>query len=171
MEEEAEEKREADDDKERKQKLKEDAYRKAQMAQSADWATGKTSDPVVILREEDEVRRTSREASPTRRAGGCVCLCVCLCVCVRARVSWGGAPTRAASAKTRVHSHDGPIRRRTRENILTTDQSDAGRARIFSRRIHQMQDAREYSNNGPIGRRTRGNVLTTDQSGTGGPVK
>eukprot|EP00976_Prorocentrum_cordatum_P117005 1196241-Prorocentrum_minimum.AAC.5 len=71
--------------------------------------------------------------------------------------------------------------------ILTSDQSDAGRAHrrqegpcgrgIFSRRTNRMQDARVYSHDGPIGRSTRsptpgwslrtGYILTTDQSDAG----
>eukprot|EP00976_Prorocentrum_cordatum_P039076 794827-Prorocentrum_minimum.AAC.1 len=35
--------------------------------------------------------------------------------------------------------------------ILTTDQSDAGCADIFSRRAYRTQDARVYSHDGPIG--------------------
>eukprot|EP00976_Prorocentrum_cordatum_P045047 910137-Prorocentrum_minimum.AAC.1 len=35
-----------------------------------------------------------------------------------------------------------PIGRRTRGYILTTNQSDAGRAGIFSRRTNRAQDAR-----------------------------
>eukprot|EP00959_Pyramimonas_sp_CCMP1952_P263774 5516480-Pyramimonas_sp.AAC.1 len=40
----------------------------------------------------------------------------------------------------REYSHDGPIRRRTRGYILTTDQSDARRAGLLSRRTHRTQD-------------------------------
>eukprot|EP00976_Prorocentrum_cordatum_P116402 1196156-Prorocentrum_minimum.AAC.5 len=47
---------------------------------------------------------------------------------------------------------------------LMTDQSDARRAGIFSRRTNQTQNARVYSHNGPIRRKTRGYILTTDQS-------
>eukprot|EP00959_Pyramimonas_sp_CCMP1952_P089383 1869740-Pyramimonas_sp.AAC.1 len=54
-----------------------------------------------------------------------------------------------------VYSHDGPIRRNTRGYILTTDQSDAGRAGIFSRHTNRTQAARVYSHDGPIERRTR----------------
>eukprot|EP00959_Pyramimonas_sp_CCMP1952_P100062 2092454-Pyramimonas_sp.AAC.1 len=39
--------------------------------------------------------------------------------------------------------------------ILTTDQSDAGSAGIFSRRTNQTQEARVYSRYGPIRRRKR----------------
>eukprot|EP00976_Prorocentrum_cordatum_P072940 1180900-Prorocentrum_minimum.AAC.1 len=52
------------------------------------------------------------------------------------------------------YAGDGPIRRRTRGNILMTDQLDAGRAGIFSRRTNRTQDARVCSHGGPIGRRT-----------------
>eukprot|EP00976_Prorocentrum_cordatum_P025582 520024-Prorocentrum_minimum.AAC.1 len=37
---------------------------------------------------------------------------------------------------------DGPIRRRKRGQILTTDQSDAGSTGIFSRRTNRTQEAR-----------------------------
>eukprot|EP00976_Prorocentrum_cordatum_P004928 96904-Prorocentrum_minimum.AAC.1 len=40
-----------------------------------------------------------------------------------------------------VYSHDGPIRRRKRGFILTTDQSDAGSVGLFSRRTNQTQEA------------------------------
>eukprot|EP00976_Prorocentrum_cordatum_P030725 625339-Prorocentrum_minimum.AAC.2 len=55
----------------------------------------------------------------------------------------------------RVYSHYGPIGRRPRGYILTTDQSDAGRAGILSRRTNRTQAARVYSHDGPIGRRPR----------------
>eukprot|EP00959_Pyramimonas_sp_CCMP1952_P274631 5741000-Pyramimonas_sp.AAC.2 len=51
--------------------------------------------------------------------------------------------------------------------ILTTDQSDAESAGIFSRWTNQTQDARVCSHDGPIRRRTRGYILTTDQSDAG----
>eukprot|EP00976_Prorocentrum_cordatum_P062112 1176582-Prorocentrum_minimum.AAC.1 len=57
--------------------------------------------------------------------------------------------------KARVYSHDGPIRRRKRGHILTTDQSDTGSAGIFSRRTNQIQEARAYSHDGPIEQRRR----------------
>eukprot|EP00976_Prorocentrum_cordatum_P030740 625625-Prorocentrum_minimum.AAC.1 len=57
--------------------------------------------------------------------------------------------------EARVHSHDGPIRRRKRGYILTTDRSHAGSASIFSRRTDQTQEARVYSHDGPIRRRKR----------------
>eukprot|EP00976_Prorocentrum_cordatum_P118099 1196411-Prorocentrum_minimum.AAC.4 len=69
--------------------------------------------------------------------------------------------------EARVYSHDGPIRRRRRGYILTTDQSDAGGAGIFSRRTNQTQEARVYSHGGPIGRRRRGYILTADQGSLG----
>eukprot|EP00976_Prorocentrum_cordatum_P085399 1186071-Prorocentrum_minimum.AAC.1 len=80
---------------------------------------------------------------------------------------------------------------RTCRYILTTDQSDAGSAGIFSRRTNQTQEARVYSpdgpirltltcspacrsarrrtsavysHDGPIRRRKRRYILTTDQS-------
>eukprot|EP00976_Prorocentrum_cordatum_P094901 1189969-Prorocentrum_minimum.AAC.3 len=51
--------------------------------------------------------------------------------------------------------------------ILTTDQSEAGCAGIFSRRTTRRQDAWVYSHDGPIGGRMRGYILTTDQSEAG----
>eukprot|EP00959_Pyramimonas_sp_CCMP1952_P119456 2497775-Pyramimonas_sp.AAC.1 len=48
-----------------------------------------------------------------------------------------------------------------------TDQSDAGRAGIFSQQTNQTQDARVYSHDGPIRRGTRGFILTTDPSDAG----
>eukprot|EP00976_Prorocentrum_cordatum_P093081 1189225-Prorocentrum_minimum.AAC.3 len=42
-----------------------------------------------------------------------------------------------------------------RRYILTADQSDAGRAGIFSRRTHQTRDAQVYSHGGPVRRTTR----------------
>eukprot|EP00959_Pyramimonas_sp_CCMP1952_P247200 5167002-Pyramimonas_sp.AAC.1 len=41
-----------------------------------------------------------------------------------------------------LYSHDGPIRRRKRGFVLTTDQSDAGSVDLFSRRTNQTQEAR-----------------------------
>eukprot|EP00976_Prorocentrum_cordatum_P071937 1180520-Prorocentrum_minimum.AAC.1 len=52
-----------------------------------------------------------------------------------------------------AYSHDGPIGRRKRGYILTTDQSDAGSASIFSRQTNRTQEARVCSHDGPIGRR------------------
>eukprot|EP00959_Pyramimonas_sp_CCMP1952_P301451 6307155-Pyramimonas_sp.AAC.1 len=49
----------------------------------------------------------------------------------------------------------GPIRRSKREYILTTDQSDAGCAGIFSRRTNQTQEAWVHSHDGPVRRRKR----------------
>eukprot|EP00959_Pyramimonas_sp_CCMP1952_P424736 8896329-Pyramimonas_sp.AAC.1 len=46
-------------------------------------------------------------------------------------------------------SRDRPIRRRKRGYILTTDQSDAGDAGIFSRRTNRTQEARAYSRDRP----------------------
>eukprot|EP00976_Prorocentrum_cordatum_P036446 741566-Prorocentrum_minimum.AAC.1 len=40
-----------------------------------------------------------------------------------------------------VYSHDGPIGRGTRRYILTTGQSDAGRASIFSRRTNRTHES------------------------------
>eukprot|EP00976_Prorocentrum_cordatum_P090858 1188282-Prorocentrum_minimum.AAC.1 len=80
------------------------------------------------------------------------------------------AARQAASRVTqeaRVYSHNGPIRRSKRGYILTTDQSDAGSAGIFSRRTNQTQEARVYYHEGPIGRRKRGYILTKDQSDAG----
>eukprot|EP00959_Pyramimonas_sp_CCMP1952_P252784 5280951-Pyramimonas_sp.AAC.1 len=54
-----------------------------------------------------------------------------------------------ASMLERVHSHNGPIGRRKRGYILTTDQLDAGHEGIFSRRTNQTQDTRVYSHDGP----------------------
>eukprot|EP00959_Pyramimonas_sp_CCMP1952_P062331 1303165-Pyramimonas_sp.AAC.1 len=67
----------------------------------------------------------------------------------------------------RVCSHDGPIRCRTCGYVLTTDQSDAGRAGMFSQRTSQMQDVWVCSHDRPIRCRTCGYVLTTDQSDAG----
>eukprot|EP00976_Prorocentrum_cordatum_P048385 976960-Prorocentrum_minimum.AAC.1 len=64
-------------------------------------------------------------------------------------------------------ARDGTSRCRMRGYILTTEQSDAGCAGIFSRRAKQMQDARVYSRDGPIICRMRGYILTTDQSDAG----
>eukprot|EP00976_Prorocentrum_cordatum_P112406 1195525-Prorocentrum_minimum.AAC.9 len=50
----------------------------------------------------------------------------------------------------RVYSHDGPIGRRKRGYILTTDQSDAGSTVIFSQRTNRTQEAQVYSHDGPI---------------------
>eukprot|EP00976_Prorocentrum_cordatum_P106418 1194445-Prorocentrum_minimum.AAC.1 len=50
-----------------------------------------------------------------------------------------------------------------RNNILTTDQSDAGSVGIFSRRTNQTPEAWVYSHDGPIRHRKRGYILTTDQ--------
>eukprot|EP00959_Pyramimonas_sp_CCMP1952_P266331 5568162-Pyramimonas_sp.AAC.1 len=69
--------------------------------------------------------------------------------------------------EARVYSHDGAIRRRKCEYILTMDQSDAGSADIFSRRTNRTQKARAYSHDGPIRRRKRGYILTTEQSDAG----
>eukprot|EP00959_Pyramimonas_sp_CCMP1952_P474847 9503878-Pyramimonas_sp.AAC.1 len=55
-----------------------------------------------------------------------------------------------------------PIRRRKRRYILTTVQSGAGSANIFSRQSNQAQEARIYSHDDPIRRRKRGHILTTD---------
>eukprot|EP00959_Pyramimonas_sp_CCMP1952_P150258 3144482-Pyramimonas_sp.AAC.2 len=60
------------------------------------------------------------------------------------------------TAPTTGDCHGGPIRRRERRSILTTDQSDAGSAGIFSQRINQTQGAQVYSHGGPIGRRQPG---------------
>eukprot|EP00976_Prorocentrum_cordatum_P069813 1179698-Prorocentrum_minimum.AAC.1 len=49
------------------------------------------------------------------------------------------------AGSARVYSHDGPIRRSKRGYILTTDQSDAGSVGMFSRRINQTQEARVYT--------------------------
>eukprot|EP00959_Pyramimonas_sp_CCMP1952_P300640 6288582-Pyramimonas_sp.AAC.1 len=54
--------------------------------------------------------------------------------------------------EARVYSHDGPIRRRKHGYILTTDQSDAGSAGIFSRWTDRTQEAWVYSHDGPIRR-------------------
>eukprot|EP00976_Prorocentrum_cordatum_P015937 319458-Prorocentrum_minimum.AAC.1 len=51
-----------------------------------------------------------------------------------------------------------------RRYILTTDQSDARSAGIFSRRTHQTQEAQVYSHDGPIRRKKHRYILTTDQS-------
>eukprot|EP00976_Prorocentrum_cordatum_P077522 1182722-Prorocentrum_minimum.AAC.1 len=84
------------------------------------------------------------------------------------------APSNAAvdvllerTRDARVYSHGGPIRRGTCGYILTADQSDAGRAGIFSRRTNQTRDARVYSHGGPIRRETCGYILTADQSDAG----
>eukprot|EP00959_Pyramimonas_sp_CCMP1952_P232412 4856839-Pyramimonas_sp.AAC.1 len=66
-----------------------------------------------------------------------------------------------------IYSHDGPIRCRSRGYILTTDQSYAGRVGIISRRTNRMQEAWVYSHDGPIICRTRGYILTTGQSDAG----
>ena len=79
----------------------------------------------------------------------------------------------------REYSHDVPIRRRKHGYILTTDQSYAGSAGIFSRRTNRTQRAWVYSHNGPIRCRKRGYTLTADQSETretrvcsqGGPIR
>eukprot|EP00976_Prorocentrum_cordatum_P067112 1178594-Prorocentrum_minimum.AAC.1 len=63
-----------------------------------------------------------------------------------------------------VYSHDGPIIRRKRGYILTTDQSYAGSMGIFSRRTNRTQEVWVYSHVGPIARRKYGYILTTDQS-------
>eukprot|EP00959_Pyramimonas_sp_CCMP1952_P419528 8787474-Pyramimonas_sp.AAC.1 len=70
---------------------------------------------------------------------------------------------RFHQCEAQVSSHGGPIGRRKRGYILTTDQSDAGSAGISSRRINQTQEAQVSSHGGPIGRRKRGYVLTADQ--------
>eukprot|EP00976_Prorocentrum_cordatum_P110070 1195131-Prorocentrum_minimum.AAC.5 len=87
------------------------------------------------------------------------------------------APRPAAAAST-------TFGRGTRGYILTTDQSDAGRAGIFSRRSTQIEtissseasnrcehqsarDVRIYSHDEPIGRGTRGSIRTTDPSDAG----
>eukprot|EP00976_Prorocentrum_cordatum_P036122 735000-Prorocentrum_minimum.AAC.1 len=54
--------------------------------------------------------------------------------------------TRTCEAK-RVYSHDGPIGRRKRGYVLTTDQSDAGHVGIFSRRT----DRTVVPHNGALG--------------------
>eukprot|EP00976_Prorocentrum_cordatum_P051439 1038840-Prorocentrum_minimum.AAC.1 len=41
----------------------------------------------------------------------------------------------------RVYSHNGPIKRREREYILTMDQANAGSASLFSRWANQTQGA------------------------------
>eukprot|EP00959_Pyramimonas_sp_CCMP1952_P307175 6429196-Pyramimonas_sp.AAC.1 len=66
--------------------------------------------------------------------------------------------------EARACSHDGPIIRRKRRHILTTDQSYAGSAGMLSRRANHTQEARAYSHDGPIIRKKRGHILTTDQS-------
>eukprot|EP00976_Prorocentrum_cordatum_P062787 1176855-Prorocentrum_minimum.AAC.3 len=73
--------------------------------------------------------------------------------------------------EARVYSHDGPIGRRKRGYILTTDQSDAGGAGIFSRRTNQTHEVRVYSHDGPIRRRRRGYILMIDQSDAGSPTR
>eukprot|EP00959_Pyramimonas_sp_CCMP1952_P277988 5810976-Pyramimonas_sp.AAC.1 len=45
------------------------------------------------------------------------------------------------TAKPVRHEAHGPIRRRKRRYILTTDQSDTGNAGLFSRRTNQTQEA------------------------------
>eukprot|EP00959_Pyramimonas_sp_CCMP1952_P185456 3877929-Pyramimonas_sp.AAC.1 len=67
-----------------------------------------------------------------------------------------------------VYSHNGPIRRRKRGYIPTTDQSDAGSVGTFPQRTNQTQEAWVYSHNGPaIRHRKRGYIPTTDQSDAG----
>eukprot|EP00959_Pyramimonas_sp_CCMP1952_P441601 9245075-Pyramimonas_sp.AAC.1 len=77
-------------------------------------------------------------------------------LCVRRRLPLGtepGAEPGIDGARARVYPHDGPIRRRACGYILTTDQSDAERVGIFSRRTNQTQGVWVYPHDGPIGRR------------------
>eukprot|EP00976_Prorocentrum_cordatum_P078345 1183069-Prorocentrum_minimum.AAC.5 len=53
-----------------------------------------------------------------------------------------GPCTAAEQAGKEVYSHDGPIRRRERGYILTTDQSDTGSTGIFSRGGAKLERAR-----------------------------
>eukprot|EP00959_Pyramimonas_sp_CCMP1952_P289964 6064470-Pyramimonas_sp.AAC.1 len=61
-------------------------------------------------------------------------------IAVRRRVAAAGAPHRPAGSQG-PRRPPPPIRRRKRRYILTTDQSEAGNAGIFSRRTNQTQEA------------------------------
>eukprot|EP00976_Prorocentrum_cordatum_P054900 1107751-Prorocentrum_minimum.AAC.1 len=56
-----------------------------------------------------------------------------------------GRSVRSHGYPCAVYCHDGPIRRRKLGNILTTDQSDAGSAGIFSRRTNETIKAKDSS--------------------------
>eukprot|EP00976_Prorocentrum_cordatum_P117537 1196323-Prorocentrum_minimum.AAC.3 len=66
----------------------------------------------------------------------------------------GGHRERRLRARGGLHA--------TLSESFTTDQSDAERASIFSRRTNRTRNARVYSHDGLIGRGTRGYILTTD---------
>eukprot|EP00959_Pyramimonas_sp_CCMP1952_P162160 3390432-Pyramimonas_sp.AAC.1 len=65
---------------------------------------------------------------------------------------YNGSAAKSSRGRLQVYSHDGPIgrSREVRAYCLTTDQSDAGSAGIFSRRTNRTQEVRAYSHNGPV---------------------
>eukprot|EP00976_Prorocentrum_cordatum_P051673 1043241-Prorocentrum_minimum.AAC.1 len=87
------------------------------------------------------------------------------------RVRLGGAVVlsegRSAGGRPRLRHRRRHVQQHLRRHILTTYQSDAGSAGVFSRWTNRTQEAWVCSHDGPITRRTRGYGLTTDQSDAG----